>query len=124
MYSFQDYIFHLTTVFIRLVATQCNINNGGCSRLCLLSSTSSKNYTCRCPNGMLLRSDGKSCAHTQEPNSTTPQSPIQTTSTRSPERNSTSRKTRPPSKTRAKTTTGNNGMEYFIRPLQIVLVSF
>ncbi|XP_028397022.1 low-density lipoprotein receptor-related protein 8-like [Dendronephthya gigantea] len=44
------------------VATKCNIQNGGCSHLCLLSSNSSRNFTCRCPTGMVLRDDGKSCS--------------------------------------------------------------
>ena len=60
------------------VPTQCTKSNGGCSHLCLLSSASTKNYTCRCPNGMVLGNDNKSCASTTEQNSTTPQ-PVHTT---------------------------------------------
>ena len=107
----------LTIVLIRLVATQCNMNNGGCSHLCLLSSTSFKNYTCRCPNGMLLLSDGESCARTPEMNSTTPQTPVENT-TRNPERGSSTegratRKTITPTKTILNTT--DHGMVYFDR---------
>ena len=68
-----------TIVSLNVVATQCSQNNGGCSHLCLLSSTSSRNFSCRCPNGMLLRRDGKTCSHTIEPNSTTARPPVGTT---------------------------------------------
>ena len=36
--------------------------NGGCSHLCLLSSTKQLNYSCACPTGIKLLEDGKTCA--------------------------------------------------------------
>ena len=36
----------------------CGGNNGGCSHLCLRNPTS---YTCACPTGILLSSNGKTC---------------------------------------------------------------
>ena len=97
------------TKFISLVPTQCARNNGGCSHLCLLSSVSAKNHTCRCPNGMMLREDGKSCVHSDESNSTTPRktspSPtIRIVSTGKPSQTS-------PSGTTRKSTTSNKGKE-------------
>ncbi|KAG1652486.1 Low-density lipoprotein receptor-related protein 6 [Nymphon striatum] len=41
--------------------TECDENNGGCSHLCLLSSSKSK-YSCACPTGVLLLEDKKTCA--------------------------------------------------------------
>lgn len=38
----------------------CGLNNGGCSHLCLLSA-GLNNYTCICPDGFLLSTDGKTC---------------------------------------------------------------
>ncbi|KAK7065936.1 Low-density lipoprotein receptor-related protein 4, partial [Halocaridina rubra] len=38
--------------------TPCNTRNGGCSHLCLLEP---KNYTCACPTGILMKSDGHTC---------------------------------------------------------------
>jgi hypothetical protein len=38
----------------------CEENNGGCSHLCLLSS-SKKQHSCRCPTGISLLPDGKKC---------------------------------------------------------------
>ena len=49
--------------FICVVVTNpCDVNNGDCSHLCLLSSTSAKGFTCVCPDNMLLGVDGLSCA--------------------------------------------------------------
>lgn len=41
-------------------STPCEVNNGGCSHLCLLSSTSPY-YSCACPSGIKLM-DGFQCA--------------------------------------------------------------
>ncbi|XP_031575519.1 low-density lipoprotein receptor-like isoform X2 [Actinia tenebrosa] len=38
----------------------CAPNNGGCSHLCLLSSVTTT-YTCKCPTGMNMSSNGKTC---------------------------------------------------------------
>lgn len=38
----------------------CATNNGGCSHLCLLS-TSAQNYTCACSTSFLLDADNKTC---------------------------------------------------------------
>ncbi|XP_078360002.1 uncharacterized protein LOC144644397 isoform X2 [Oculina patagonica] len=42
----------------------CKVNNGGCSHLCLLARISQKSHTCRCPNGMNMTADGKTCTGT------------------------------------------------------------
>ena len=44
-----------------VVTNPCDMNNGGCSHLCLLSSTSARGFTCVCPDNMLLGIDGLSC---------------------------------------------------------------
>ncbi|XP_045480822.1 low-density lipoprotein receptor-related protein 4 isoform X3 [Harmonia axyridis] len=44
----------------RIVATPCDIDNGGCSHLCLLKHAG---YSCACPTGIKLKDDGKSCAN-------------------------------------------------------------
>ena len=36
----------------------CQLNNGGCSHLCLLSSNGSE---CTCPANLVLKEDGKNC---------------------------------------------------------------
>ena len=38
----------------------CQLNNSGCSHLCLISSTGSK---CVCPNHLTLRENGRTCYH-------------------------------------------------------------
>ena len=44
------------------VSNPCELNNGGCSHLCLLSSTSDSRYSCACCNdNMVLSSDGRTC---------------------------------------------------------------
>lgn len=40
------------------VSTPCNVNNGGCSHLCLLNSNG---YVCTCPTGIALKEDNKTC---------------------------------------------------------------
>ncbi|KAJ8299116.1 hypothetical protein KUTeg_023176 [Tegillarca granosa] len=39
----------------------CNLNNGGCSHLCLLSPMSPY-FKCACPTGVKMRDDNKTCA--------------------------------------------------------------
>ncbi|EDO43726.1 predicted protein, partial [Nematostella vectensis] len=39
---------------------RCGDNNGGCSHLCLLAAAPRK-FSCKCPNGMNMSSDGKTC---------------------------------------------------------------
>ncbi|KAM6444695.1 low-density lipoprotein receptor-related protein 4 [Rhynochetos jubatus] len=43
------------------VHTACEVNNGGCSHLCLLAPLP-KGYSCTCPTGINLQSDGKTCS--------------------------------------------------------------
>ena len=50
---------HLICVFLRLVGfNDCEVNNGGCSHLCLFRRVGVK---CACPAGMELLADKKSC---------------------------------------------------------------
>lgn len=39
----------------------CQNNNGGCSHLCLLSSSNTEGYTCACPDGSYLATNQKVC---------------------------------------------------------------
>ena len=39
----------------------CANNNGGCTHLCLLSSTHPNGYTCACHNGTMLQSNRRDC---------------------------------------------------------------
>ena len=39
----------------------CEINNGGCTHLCLLSSTNSSGYSCTCADGFYLDTDQRTC---------------------------------------------------------------
>uniref|UniRef100_A0A663ELE7 Low-density lipoprotein receptor-related protein 4 n=1 Tax=Aquila chrysaetos chrysaetos TaxID=223781 RepID=A0A663ELE7_AQUCH len=43
------------------VHTACDVSNGGCSHLCLLAPLP-KGYSCTCPTGINLQSDGKTCS--------------------------------------------------------------
>ncbi|XP_076032620.1 low-density lipoprotein receptor-related protein 4-like isoform X2 [Oratosquilla oratoria] len=43
------------------IPSPCDINNGGCSHLCLLKPGG---YSCACPTGLLLRDDGHTCPNT------------------------------------------------------------
>uniref|UniRef100_A0A672TRT8 Low-density lipoprotein receptor-related protein 4 n=1 Tax=Strigops habroptila TaxID=2489341 RepID=A0A672TRT8_STRHB len=43
------------------VHTACEVGNGGCSHLCLLAPLP-KGYSCTCPTGINLQSDGKTCS--------------------------------------------------------------
>uniref|UniRef100_T1K526 EGF-like domain-containing protein n=2 Tax=Tetranychus urticae TaxID=32264 RepID=T1K526_TETUR len=45
--------------------SNCSVNNGGCSHLCLLSSDPPY-YSCACPTGVLLTYDNKTCAKREE----------------------------------------------------------
>lgn len=42
--------------------SECLRNNGGCSHLCLLSSTNPHGYSCQCSIGIKMLEDGKNCA--------------------------------------------------------------
>lgn len=44
-----------------IVHTACEVGNGGCSHLCLLAPLP-KGYSCTCPTGINLQSDGKTCS--------------------------------------------------------------
>lgn len=61
---------HSTGLWIRIifpiVRTPCEVNNGGCSHLCLLAPLP-KGYSCTCPTGINLQSDGKTCSHGESP---------------------------------------------------------
>lgn len=43
----------------RRMRNACEVQNGGCSHLCLLNPTS---YTCACPVGIALQEDGHTCS--------------------------------------------------------------
>jgi len=43
------------------VESQCAVDNGQCSHLCLLTPIDPF-YTCSCPTGVLLLSDNRTCA--------------------------------------------------------------
>ncbi|OWF40727.1 low-density lipoprotein receptor-related protein 4-like isoform X2 [Mizuhopecten yessoensis] len=40
--------------------TPCQVNNGGCSHLCL-NNAEPQRYSCACPTGVVMKSDGKTC---------------------------------------------------------------
>ncbi|WAR04037.1 LRP4-like protein [Mya arenaria] len=44
----------------RLVQSECQVDNGGCSHLCLPAPLP-RGHTCACPTGTLLRTDGNTC---------------------------------------------------------------
>lgn len=46
-----------------IIHNMCQINNGGCSHLCLRNSA--KGYSCLCPTGMILYNDEKTCNPSQ-----------------------------------------------------------
>lgn len=43
------------------VESPCKVHNGGCSHLCLMAPNP-KGYACKCPTGILLQKDQKTCA--------------------------------------------------------------
>ncbi|XP_033107880.1 low-density lipoprotein receptor-related protein 2-like isoform X2 [Anneissia japonica] len=46
------------------IINPCDVNNGGCSHLCLLTPSNIQgvtNFSCACPNNFELKSDGKNC---------------------------------------------------------------
>ena len=47
--------------FFDLGVNPCQAANGGCSHLCLLSSIQVSGYSCACPEGLNLDSDGRTC---------------------------------------------------------------
>ncbi|VVD03450.1 unnamed protein product, partial [Leptidea sinapis] len=48
---------------LRTYKNRCGGNNGGCSHICLPNSNG---YSCRCPLGYNLKSDGRTCVDTPE----------------------------------------------------------
>ena len=50
--------------FYVTVINPCKENNGGCEYMCLLSSAGNGQYSCACPTGHPLHSDGRSCLGT------------------------------------------------------------
>ncbi len=50
---------NLLTKDLHISHNMCQINNGGCSHLCLRNSA--KGYSCLCPTGMILFNDEKTC---------------------------------------------------------------
>uniref|UniRef100_A0A8C3QLD8 LDL receptor related protein 4 n=1 Tax=Cyanoderma ruficeps TaxID=181631 RepID=A0A8C3QLD8_9PASS len=52
---------HGFLILFSIVHTACEVNNGGCSHLCLLAPLP-KGYSCTCPTGINLQSDGKTCS--------------------------------------------------------------
>ena len=43
----------------------CENNNGGCSHLCLLSSTDPRGFSCVCPDEMTLHNDNITCSQSK-----------------------------------------------------------
>ncbi|XP_070536212.1 low-density lipoprotein receptor-related protein 4-like [Ptychodera flava] len=43
-----------------MLQTMCQVDNGGCSHLCLLAPEP-RGYGCACPTGVLMSNDGKTC---------------------------------------------------------------
>lgn len=58
-------VFWLLIIFFIIISglneVLCDINNGGCSHLCLMSP-SKPYYKCACPTGVKLLDDKKTCA--------------------------------------------------------------
>jgi len=50
----------VVVVVVVVVSSPCLVNNGGCSHLCLLSS-STQNFSCACPTGVTLSANNKTC---------------------------------------------------------------
>ena len=46
---------------LTVVPNPCEVDNGGCSYLCLLSAESSQGYSCVCPTGVRLAANGRDC---------------------------------------------------------------
>ena len=44
----------------------CQVNNGGCTHLCLLSSVNASGYRCVCPDGYILNEDTRTCSLDRE----------------------------------------------------------
>eukprot|EP00794_Sanderia_malayensis_P012923 gene12923-14255_t len=42
----------------------CGTNNGGCTHLCLIAPKKSSRFSCKCPRGMYLQADQKTCTGT------------------------------------------------------------
>lgn len=51
--------------FLSFQYNMCQLNNGGCSHLCLRNT--SPGYSCHCPTGMMLLEDGKTCKSRNRP---------------------------------------------------------
>ena len=45
----------------------CSDNNGNCSHFCLLSASDPAGYTCSCPNGFTMTSNGRNCNKSKRP---------------------------------------------------------
>ncbi|KAH7646170.1 low-density lipoprotein receptor-like protein [Dermatophagoides farinae] len=54
-------ILHPSRQFNSINYTRCMVDNGGCSHLCLLSSTARDNFACDCPLAMRLGPDSRNC---------------------------------------------------------------
>ena len=63
---FKDHLKYLIILIYALssATNPCEVNNGGCSHLCLLANIEIKSHTCRCPNGMNTTDDGITCTGT------------------------------------------------------------
>ncbi|KAJ7383624.1 hypothetical protein OS493_026810 [Desmophyllum pertusum] len=88
----------------------CEVNNGGCTHLCLLSIYNVKSHTCRCPNGMNMSADGLNCTGqpiteqpTPAPSSTgsTPTTPTQASTTVTGQVSKTTKNTTPSTTSRS-----------------------
>ena len=61
-FQVKEQLYHKSNAFLFIVAAEsaCNVDNGGCSHLCLLAPPP-RGYSCVCPTGVLLDKDGNTC---------------------------------------------------------------
>ena len=52
---------NISNVVVTSATNPCLYNNGNCSHFCLLSSSKSRGYSCKCPEEEILGEDGKTC---------------------------------------------------------------
>ena len=44
----------------------CQVGNGGCSHICLLSSVEKSGFSCACPDDLSLDEDAQTCVSTSK----------------------------------------------------------
>ena len=61
MFEIRDnYAINQRLSFVLAAESACNVDNGGCSHLCLLAPPP-RGHSCVCPTGVLPDKDGKTC---------------------------------------------------------------